>query len=279
MANLIPSGKSSILVLITTYQCEAQVGRVLAQLDDQTAPWVVEVAVIDNRSSDATAQNAQKAIKELAPLAKKHGVTLTMLINTDNFNLGGSHKAGFAYALDKGYQHVVVLHGDDQGDLHDLLPALEEGMHLVHDCVLGGRFMQGSKLGAGYGWFRRFGNYVFLILFTLFCNRITWDMGSGLNLYSRKVIEAGDHIFAADNLTFHCYFLLNMFARGRDIIYVPITWREEDQVSNAKLFRQSWEILRILLSYRFRKQKFLSGEFGSHAICAYKTEIVVQITD
>lgn len=278
MTNLIPNGKSSILVLITTYQCEAQVGRVLAQLDNRTAPWVLEVAVIDNRSSDATAQNAQKALEELAPLAKKHGVILTMLVNTENFNLGGSHKAGFAYALNKGYQHVVVLHGDDQGDLHDLVPALEQGIHLMHDCVLGSRFMPGSKLGGGYGWFRRFGNYVFLTLFTLFCNRNTWDMGSGLNLYSRKVIEAGDYIFAADNLTFHCYFLLKMFARGRNIVFFPITWREEDQVSNAKLFRQSWEIFRILLSYYFSKQKFLSSEYGTHATCDYKTEITVQIT-
>jgi hypothetical protein len=277
MTTNLKNNDRSIMVLITTYQCESQISRVLAQLDEQTAPWVAEVAVIDNRSLDATALNTQKAFDELAPLAQKHDVILTLLTNTENFNLGGSHKAGFTYALNKNYQHVVVLHGDDQGDLHDLLPALKEGLHQQHDCVLGGRFMPGSKLGAGYGWFRRFGNYVFLLLFTLFCNRVTWDMGSGLNLYNRKVIETGDHIFAADNLTFHCYFLLNMFARGRDIIYVPITWREDDQVSNAKLFRQSWEIFRILLSYRFRKRKFLSCKYGNHAIDEYKTEISVQI--
>lgn len=277
MATHIPSNESNIIVLITTYNCEAQISRVLAQLDDQTAPWVAEVAVIDNRSHDATSRNAKNTITKLAHLANKHNVILTLLTNTENFNLGGSHKTGFTYALNKGYEHVVVLHGDDQGDLHDLLPALKKRLHLQHDCVLGGRFMPGSKLGTGYGWFRRFGNYVFLSLFTLFCNRLTWDMGSGLNLYGRKVIEAGDHIYAADNLTFHCYFLLNMFARARDIVYVPITWREDDQVSNAKLFRQSWEIFKILLLFRFRRRKFLSGEYGTHAICDYKAEITLQV--
>ena len=268
--------KSKVLVLVTTYNCESQVMRVLQQLDDETAPWISEMAVIDNRSSDFTHASVTKALKALEPIASTYDTTLTLLENRENYNLGGSHKAGFAYAAHGDFDHVIVLHGDDQGDLHDILPALNADLHKKYDCVLGGRFMPGSKLGAGYGWFRRFGNYVFLVLFTVFSGKLTWDMGSGLNVYSRRLIDAGDHLFSADNLTFHCYFLLKMYALQRAITFVPITWREEDQVSNAKLFAQSWEILKILLFFRFRKNTFLSSNFGKASENAYLTDVKLQ---
>ena len=52
-----------------------------------------------------------------------------------NYGLGGSHKVAFGYAAAHGYEHLVVLHGDDQGAIVDLLPILDvykrQGLHRV----------------------------------------------------------------------------------------------------------------------------------------------------
>ena len=39
--------------------------------------------------------------------------------NRENYNLGGSHKVAFDYAVAQGFTHVIVLHGDDQADIAD----------------------------------------------------------------------------------------------------------------------------------------------------------------
>lgn len=265
-----------IFVLIPCYRCEKQIPRVLMQLDVSMAPWVKEVAVIDNCSPDASREAAIKTMKSMSSFAAKHNITFTVLKNNQNFGLGGSHKSGFAYALEKKYTHVIIIHGDDQADMRELIPLLKKGLHHQYHALLGGRFMPGSVLGSGYGWFRRTGNAVFNLLFSALGGKRTWDMGSGLNLYRADLLAAGDHLFAADNLTFHCYYLLRMFDNQRHLHYFPITWREEDQVSNAKLFKQSWEIFKILLHFRFSRAKFLSGWYGAHKPSHYSAGIVFQ---
>jgi hypothetical protein len=267
---------SKIFVLITSYQCEAQIGRVLAQFDEKVAPWFGEIAVIDNRSSDDTVPSALSAFEKLRPLAQRHSITLTIIQNKDNVNLGGSHKSGFNYARSQGYQYVMVIHGDDQANLHDLLPELISGRYKNYDALLGSRFMKGARRH-GYGRFRLYGNYVFLALFTAYSGRGTLDIGSGLNFYGPAVINSNDHTFAADNLAFNCYFLLKMYAKRRRLHFFPITWREEDQSSNARLFRQAWEIFKILNLYKWQKNKFLHSFFGTHRnLDDYKYNVINQ---
>ena len=119
MTTPIRNNERSILELITTYQCESRVNRVLSQFDDKTAPWFAEVAVIDNDTSVLTLQNSKKSIDELAPLAKRYGVILTRLFSTTKFNLSAIFKAVYTKELDKGYQHVVILHGVEEVNLCD----------------------------------------------------------------------------------------------------------------------------------------------------------------
>ena len=60
----------------------------------------------------------------------------------------------------------MIMHGDDQGSIKDILPVLKTKEYEKHDCMLGARFMKGSKL-IGYSKFRTFGNRVYNMLFTI----------------------------------------------------------------------------------------------------------------
>jgi hypothetical protein len=265
-----------IFLLIPAYCCEKQIGRVIAQIDNEIAPWIGEIAIIDNCSPDDTVLSACSAFVNLESLANHYSITFTILQNYENVNLGGSHKSGFSYARIRGYEHVIVLHGDDQANLLDLLPELKSGRYRNYHAILGSRFMKNSHL-QGYGVIRFIGNFIFLVLFTIFTGKRTLDMGSGLNLYGPEIINSEDYMFAADNLTFHCYFLLKMYSNQRNLRFFPITWREEDQKSNARLISQAWEIFTILLSYMFQRRRFLSRYFGTFRnLKDYKCIIVHQ---
>ncbi|MBY4949070.1 glycosyltransferase family 2 protein [Cupriavidus respiraculi] len=249
-----------ILVFIPAYNCENQIGRVLRQFEGLEGRFS-EILVVDNRSPDNTAHAALTAAASLA-------IPVQVVRNHENYGLGGSHKAAFLYAAREGFDYCVVLHGDDQGNIRDLVPLLETGEHHRHDCLLGARFMPGSRL-VGYSWFRTFGNRVFNALFSIGAGRRLYDLGSGLNLYRVGALKTGNWLGFANNLTFNYYMVLASVYWKWKLRFFPITWREEDQVSNVKLTRQSIQVLGILASYVFKRQSFLADNHSGRASTDY----------
>jgi glycosyltransferase involved in cell wall biosynthesis len=230
-----------LLVFIPCYNCAPQIPRVLRQFtDSRVAGRFDEILVLDNNSSDGTREAAVEAARTHLSAA-----AVTVGKNRDNYNLGGSHKTAFRYALAHGFSHVVVLHGDDQGAIRDLLPVLDSAEHRAMDACLGARFMRGSRL-SGYSAFRIFGNRVFNGLFSLRMGTAVKDLGSGLNIFGRAVLEDERVIRYADDLRFNVYLLLGLHARRLRFKYFPISWREDDQISNVKMMSQAMRTLALL---------------------------------
>ena len=242
-----------ILVLIPCYNCERQIGRVLGQFRDVPPATFDEVLVLDNVSSDATVRVATEAASRIGTCR------VTVARNRENYNLGGSHKAAFAYAEAHGFTHVVVLHGDDQGRIADVLPLLASGAHRSHDACLGARFMRGSRI-EGYSLFRRIGNRVFNLIFALVLRRRVADLGSGLNVFRRTVFKPPIASHLPDDLHFNPYFLVAMIERGMNVMYFPISWREEDQVSNVRMASQALRTLGAAREYVTSPRFLRAGE-------------------
>ena len=267
----MPSTDDRILVFIPAYNCAPQIGRVLAQFDAVPAGRFAEILVLDNGSKDGTQQAA------LAAAQSVRACPVTVARNRANYNLGGSHKSAFAYAAAQGCTHVVVLHGDDQGHIGDLLPVLDRGDHRGNDACLGARFMRGSRL-QGYSKFRIFGNHVFNGLFTVAARRRITDLGSGLNIFSRSIFADPGISQYADDLRFNVYLLLGMTDRGLRFTFFPISWREDDQVSNVKIVSQSLKTLQILAEYALKRSSFRDNDHRAVAHESYGFDVVGQHT-
>jgi glycosyltransferase involved in cell wall biosynthesis len=259
--------KPRILVFIPAYRCAAQISRVLQQFDDRVQSWVETVIVVDNRSPDSTLEAAIRQGSETFVQSE-----FIAWRNDDNYGLGGSHKAAMRYAVENGYDYIVVLHGDDQADIHDLIPELEAGKHLDVDCLLGARFMTGSRL-QGYSFFRTFGNRVYNALFSLVAVRKIYDLGSGLNLYRVSSLRDFYYKGLPDDLTFNYVMLLASYHRKQKVRFFPIGWREEDQISNVRLFRQAFKVLGLLSGYFFKRGAFLGEEMRAKPFDSYSGEI------
>ena len=109
-----------ILLFIPMYNCQKQIVRVLNQLKGEAAEYISQVIVVNNRSTD---DGEQAVINFLE--SEKLSVPVKLLRNDENYGLGGSHKVAFDYAINNGYDYVIVLHGDDQGDISNILPYLK----------------------------------------------------------------------------------------------------------------------------------------------------------
>lgn len=259
--------KNKILLFIPMYNCEKQIVRVLKQLDKEVLDFISQIIIVNNKSTDNSQQAAIDCLKNNPNLPAK------VLLNNENYNLGGSHKVAFQYAIKNNFDYVIVLHGDDQGQIQDLLPLLKNKDYQKYDCCLGARFMKGSKL-KGYSKLRIFGNYVFNFLFTIVLGKSIKDLGSGLNMYKVDSLKNEYFIHYPDTLYFNDFMLLALNYYRQKFLFFPIFWREEDQVSNNKLISFSFSLIKMLLGYSFNKRKYLEKDRRIKNILNYDYQIM-----
>ncbi len=250
-----------MLLFIPGYNCEKQIPRVLDKIDKKISKYINEIIFINNRSTDNT-ENVVLNYK-----SKSYQPKIRVLRNDDNYNLGGSHKVAFDYAMKNKYDYIIVLHGDDQGNIQDLLPILESKTYEHYDSMLGARFMKGSKLG-NYSRFRTFGNRVYNILFSIVVHKRIYDLGSGLNLYKVSSLKNKYYYKFPDRLTFNYCMVMAIHYYKQNVKFFPISWRESDQTSNVKLMSQAFNVLGMLGKYMI-KHKFITTELREKPIKRY----------
>ena len=257
--------ENKILIFIPVYNCEKQITRVLAQINEDVLKFVSKIIVVNNRSTDNTVNNALEYIKN-------NNLPAVVLTNKENYGLGGSHKVAFNYAIENGFDYIITLHGDDQGDISYLLPFLQSGEYEKYDRLVGARFMRGSKL-RGYSKFRTFGNYVYDFLFTLATGTKVYDLGSGLNIFNVGVLKSKYFMKFNDGLIFDYFLIMSSAYLKHKVKFFPILWREDDQVSNVKLMNQAMVTLKLLLNFVLNKKKFIESEHRTNIVENYTAEI------
>jgi len=170
--------RASCLAVVPAYNEGATVARVVAALH-RDAPQV-DVVVIDDGSTDATAD-----------LAERSGAKVLRM--PFNVGIGGAVQTGFKYALEHGYETVIRLDGDGQHDpaqIPNLLAPLDRG---EADVVVGSRFATGDgdyrppfARRAGIRWFAH--------LVSLLTRQKLTDTTSGFQAVNARAIR----LFAVD---------------------------------------------------------------------------------
>lgn len=260
--------KERVLLFIPMYNCEKQITRVLGQLTDEIQQYIDEVIIINNRSTDDGENAAIEYFKN-----GKIKIPAKVLRNDQNYGLGGSHKVAFNYAFENGFDYLIVLHGDDQGDIDNCLPYLKTGEFKQYDCFLGARFMKGAEL-QGYSKFRTFGNRVFNALFSIATFRSIKDLGSGLNIFKTKIFENRFYALYTDKLLFNDYMVLGYCYYKLNFKFFPIKWREDDQVSNAKMVKMTWTLIKMILGYTFTRKRFMKKDHRDKIIDNYSAQVI-----
>lgn len=232
------------LIAIPCFNCEKQIPRVLESINQNNIDNFSDILIINNKSQDSTVKAAIRAIKRIV---RKNRYKI--LENDENYGLGGSHKVAFNYAIKNGYDLIAIIHGDDQSKVEDL-HKLIQNTKLTSKSSLGSRFMRKSKR-IGYQKSRTFGNIVLNLIFTFVTLRVTKDLGSGINLFSTEQLKKVNYNTLTDSFNFNVELLLSFYRKDLPISFLPITWVEEDQISNAKNINVALSMLKSLFLWRF----------------------------
>jgi glycosyltransferase involved in cell wall biosynthesis len=138
-----------------------------------------EVVVVDDGSRDETAERALEAGAKVLRLPF-------------NLGIGGAMQAGYAYALERGFDIAVQVDGDGQHDPRELNRLLEPILDDAADMVIGTRFAGPRTYRAPIG--RSIGIRLFAALVSLRVRQRMTDTTSGFRAVNRR----GIRVFAGD---------------------------------------------------------------------------------
>src|SRR5690242_3270920 len=99
-----------IMILVVAYNAEGTLTQVLDRIPPEVLAKVEEIVVFDDASRDKTYQVGQHYQSSEQPASAK----LRVFRNPVNLMYGGNQQRGYLYALEQGFDFVVLLHGDGQ---------------------------------------------------------------------------------------------------------------------------------------------------------------------
>jgi glycosyltransferase involved in cell wall biosynthesis len=225
-----------VVVVVPCHDEAATVGKVVR--DFRAALPAAEVLVVDNASTDATAEEARQAGARV--------------IQEPRAGKGFALLAGFREA--KGADFFIMVDGDDTypaADAAELLAAARAGA----DMVVGTRLA-----GAEQGAFRAghsLGNRMFNLLVRVLFGVRTTDLFSGYRVLSRRFLETTPLI--ARGFEVEAELSLQAVVQGYRTAEVPIRYRARPEESPSKLhtWRDGYRILMAILVF-FRDYRPLS---------------------
>lgn len=193
--------------------------------------YEVEVLVIDNASTDNTAE-----------VASKHGARV---IDEPKKGKGNAIQTGF-YSIDDDTDFVVMLDGDDTYKSHEILRLIEPLSSGFCDVVIGSRL--GGKIKPGsMTMLNRLGNWGFSFLVRAFYKVNVTDVLTGYFAWKRQVIYDLRPHLESEGFAIEMEMITRMARLGYGIYSVPISYHPRSGVSSLHPIRDGFRILRMFL--------------------------------
>lgn len=198
-----------VLLIIPAFNEAENLPLLLSELRQHYSQY--DVIVIDDASSDQTAQVAQS-----------HNVPVLRL--AANLGIGGAVQTGFKYALLHSYDVVVQLDGDGQHDpswIEELLKPIARG---EADCVIGSRYL-GHDYDNDYKtpFLRRVGMIFSSLILFLATGRKISDTTSGFRALNYRSFEFFAREYPVDHPEAEALLMLHQ--AGFEINEIPVKMR------------------------------------------------------
>jgi 2-polyprenyl-3-methyl-5-hydroxy-6-metoxy-1,4-benzoquinol methylase len=245
-AILAQNNGQRIGILIVTYNALTTLTKVLKRITPEVWKNVEEIAVFDDASEDATYELAL-GLKTLRGLPK-----LQVLRHRENLGYGGNQKAAYQYFIEKGFDVVVLLHGDGQY-------APEILSHLYHpvvtgeaDAVFGSRMMKtyGGPLQGGMPLYKYAGNRILSIFENHALGLNLTEFHSGYRAYNLHALRKIDFTHMTDDFHFDTEIIIKLQHQHYKIEEVPIPTYYGTEICYVNGMRYAWDVFKAVRRYK-----------------------------
>ncbi len=235
-----------IAVLIVAYNPVTTLLGVLKRIPPVVWCNVEEVVLLDDASRDATFELAV-GVKTLHDLAQ-----LTVLKHPSNLGYGGNQKAGYRYLIERGFDVVVLLHGDGQ-----YAPELFARMYapLVRgeaEAVFGSRIVKeyGGPLKGGMPLYNFTGNRILTFLENRVLDMRLTEFHSGYRAYSVEALKQIVMDRMTNDFHFDTEIIIKFRQQGFRIVEIPIPTYYGKELCYVDGMNYARNVARSLCRYR-----------------------------
>jgi glycosyltransferase involved in cell wall biosynthesis len=237
-------------IFLPAWNVQEEVVGVLERLPSEFARNCAEIFVLDNASTDGTAQ---------AVRARARGLPFPVHVyrNSQNVGYGGSQKRAYAHALRQGYDVVVMLHGDGQYPSHQV-PRL---VGALSDSAAGMAY--GSRLLATdekdqTPLIRRLGVRGLSALQNLVSGMWLAEWYSGFRAFRCEALRRIPFQACDNDYYFDVQILLLMSLAGFSVAELPVAKKYEGKPSPVNIYQFGRKVLAHMLHYPLARSGLLS---------------------
>ncbi len=245
-------------IFIVAYNAETTLATVLERIPDDVVAKVEEIFVFDDCSQDNT-YDIGRGYSQGAAAAK-----LTIYRNPVNLMYGGNQKRGYEYAIERGFDIVVLLHGDGQYApevMQRLLAPLESGKA---DLVMGSRMLEpGAALRGRMPLYKYVGNRVLTVIQNWLLGTHFSEFHSGYRAYSCKALGTIDFKHLTNSWHFDTQIILEFLRHGYVVAEAPIPTYYGDEICHVNGIPYAWQCVKA--TARFAWQQRWKSRFALRA--------------
>lgn len=231
-------------ILVVAYNAESTLESVLERIPPDIMAKVEEIFVFDDASHDRTYEVGKAYQKQIAR------EKLSIFRNPVNLMYGGNQRRGYQYAIERGLDIVVLLHGDGQYApevMQDLLTPLETGKA---DMVMGSRMLiKGAALRGNMPMYKYVGNKILTWLENRLIGANFSEFHSGYRAYSVHALKTLPLDTLTSNWHFDTQIILEFFKRGYLVKEVPIPTYYGDEICHVNGIPYALNCIRETLKF------------------------------
>lgn len=234
-----------IMVHVVAYNAESTLAQVLDRIPAELRPHLGEVVVFDDASQDATFLVGQ------GYKATHDWPTLKIVRNPINRGYGGNQKLGYRYAIDHGFDVVVLLHGDGQYAPEAMPRLLQPVLDGEADAVFGSRMLnKRDALRGGMPLYKWVGNQILTRFENAALGMNLSEFHSGYRVYSVAALAKIPFEANSDDFHFDTQIIIQLKAGGFRIKEVPIPTYYGDEISRVNGLKYARDVVRSVLEFR-----------------------------
>lgn len=243
-------------ILVVAYNAATTLASVLDRIPQSYRHRIEEVIVADDASPDG----GSTYLVGLGYQTRGSDLPLTLIRHESNLGYGGNQKAGYRYAIDKGFDIIAMLHGDGQYAPEALPEILEPLINGEADAVFGSRMMvPGAARRGGMPLYKFVGNKILSTTQNALMGSSLSEWHSGYRAYSVKALASIPFESNADGFNFDTQIILQLLDAHKRIVEVPIPTYYGDEICHVNGLKYAKDIIGDTLRYRFQKMGFGRG--------------------
>ncbi len=222
-AGLEVASRLRVAVFVVAYEAESHIERTLERIPAALRARLAEIFVIDDSSGDATVEVARRLTARMP--------NLRVYRTPFNQGYGGNQKIGYRYAIERGFDVVVLLHGDGQYAPEVMPRLLAPFADPSVAAVFGSRMMVPGAARAGrMPFYKRVGNRVLTWIENRLLGTSLSEFHSGYRAYRVGTLATLPFQHAANGFHFDTQIIVQHRLKGLRIVEVPIPTYYGDEI-------------------------------------------------